>query len=166
MFAHYLKLIERFGKIVHEHNFNSVVPKEVDGKMFYGWERVVSWKRDCIELVYPVHSEERPYLEVLLRVYLRSQDGREHLFDGINQRSLARRSGSYYAIFPLNALTFAWTKQQILGDLQQSLPWFMVYDTPQACLKCLQTGQTVLGNIVEGKASGRAQRWLQDLIAQ
>jgi hypothetical protein len=109
-------------------------------------------------------------VEVLFRVSLSRPDGSEGLFTGTNLRdAIGKRGPDYY--LPSVCGVFRTSRcrkfvRQIVGDLEKGLAWFSDYRTVQDCLNKLRGGQTALGPIQEGKASGKANEFLARLLNQ
>jgi len=149
-------------------SFQRTPDEIVEAKRFITWRRSTAWRRDLVQLVHPTEDfDALAHLEVLLRVRLTLADGREGIFDGANVRDVVKKPRSYYylrrAFWFFSFLKCRKVHKEIVGDVRAALAWFGSYETVDGCLAKLRSGETSLGPIEPGKASGRAFTFLTEL---
>ena len=162
-------LVRLFESVLLEHHFQGSPPEVVEGKRFWTWAREASWKRDVVEIVQPAaETNTRSFCEVIFRVRLKRRGARESIFAGANHRDIVRKSGSYYypesIRYLLRRPRYKAVVEEVGKDLKGGLGWFADYETPELCLTKLRAGETSLGPIQVGKASGKAEEFLMTCI--
>lgn len=158
-------IVATLDEILPKAGFTRSPDDVAEGKRFITWTQVADWRKNVVQLVYPIEQlDYLPYIEVLFRVRL-LQESRETIFAGVNVRDVVKKVRSSYCFRPLfGLLNCRKVIREIGTDVRRALGWFTPYATLEGCLAKLQTGETSLGPIEDGSASSRAHAFLIGLM--